>query len=219
MHKNIKNILKEYKIKAGLYEEFANTVNYILQGMLNKGGYKYRIDYRVKDIDSLREKIERKKLKGKIYKKLKDIKDIAGVRVIFYTESDRKKFISKIKKEFKESLKIEKTFKMSGYRAIHAILSLGKERLKLEEYKKFKELECEIQLFLILEHAWAEIEHDILYKENWGFKELDKINYLFMKEQMERIMKNYINKASAELERVVYKFKKIKRKNKRPSSQ
>ncbi len=214
MNHHAKKILKEYKTKAGLYKEFTSAVNFLLEDILKKGGYKCYMYSRLKQAESLREKIERKLLKGKIYIKLEDIKDIAGVRVIFYTGNDRRKFIGRLQKEFKNSLKIEKTKKVSGYQAIHAVLYLGKERLKLSEYNAFDGLECEVQLCLILEHAWAEIEHDILYKENWGFKELDRVHYLFMKEQMQKIMKNYINKASTELERMVLKFKKLKRDNK-----
>ncbi len=208
-----KNILKEYKLKSVLYEEFAHAISSLLEIILKENGYKYYIHSRLKEDKSLETKIERKKLKGKIYKNLTDIKDIAGVRIIFYTESDRKKFIKKIKKEFGESLQIKKNSKLSGYTAVHAILSFGKDRLKLAEYKAFKGLECEIQLSLILEHAWAEIEHDILYKESWGFKEHDRLRYLLMKEKMARIMRNHINQASTELEKVVLQSNKIKREN------
>ena len=214
MNKNTKTLVREYKIKAHLYEKSTNAINSLFGDILKKGGYKYHIYSRLKKKESLEKKIERKKQKGKIYKKLRDIKDISGVRVIFYTESDRKRFISEIQKEFKDSIKIKETYKVSGYRAIHAIISFGKERLKLSEYKSFKGLECEVQLCLILEHAWAEIEHDILYKKNFGVKTLDKMHYLFIKDQMERVMKNYINKASTELEDIVLQFKKIERDNK-----
>lgn len=215
MNKNLEKILKEYDAKISLYKEFTNATNFLLESILKKGSYKYHIYSRLKQVESLKEKIERKSSKGKIYKSLKDITDIAGIRVIFYTENDRRKFISKMQKEFKDSLKIKETYKVSGYRAVHTVLSLDKERLKLSEYGTFDGLECEVQLCLMLEHAWAEIEHDILYKENWGFRENDKIHYLYMKEQMQEIMTNYISKASTELENMVTKFKKMERNNTR----
>ncbi|OGI95018.1 hypothetical protein A2917_01395 [Candidatus Nomurabacteria bacterium RIFCSPLOWO2_01_FULL_42_17] len=211
MNKTTERILKEYEAKADLYKKFTDAIRFLFENILKKGGYKYYIYARLKQIESLEEKIERKKLKGKIYKRLEDIKDIAGIRVIFYTEKDRRKFISKIQKEFKDSLKIKKTHKISGYRAVHANVVLGKERLKLSEYEAFKGLKCEIQLCLILEHAWAEIEHDVLYKENIKLSESDKVHYLHMKDRMQGIMQNYINKASVELERVVLQSKRIKR--------
>lgn len=213
MKKQTEKILEEYGKKADLYKKFTAAINFIFEDILKKGGYKYYVYSRLKDIKSLEEKIERKKLEGKIYKKLKDIKDVAGVRVIFFTEKDRRKFISKIQKEFKNCMKIEKTSKVSGYRATHATIFFGEERLKLSEYKAFEGLECEIQFCLILEHAWAEIEHDILYKENLKLRKLDKIHYLHIRERMQRIMRNYIHRASTELENIVLKFKKIKTEN------
>lgn len=209
-NKNTAKILREYRKKKDLYEKFTAALAGLLESMLKKG-YKYYLAARIKEEGSLKYKIERKALKGKVYESLADITDVAGVRIIFYTESDRKKFTRKLKKEFGNSLRIKPTAKMSGYRSIHALVSLDPKRLRLPEYEPFGGLEAEVQLSLILEHAWAEIEHDILYKENWGFRKLNPEQYIYMKERMSRIMENYIEKASDELERTVNKFRKLKR--------
>lgn len=42
--------------------------------------------------------------------------------------------------------------------------SLTPERAALAEYEAFKDMQCEIQVRSILQHAWAEIEHDLGYK-------------------------------------------------------
>lgn len=209
----IKNILKEYKAQKELYEKFAAALTALLENMLR--GYKYHLDWRVKSLESLKKKIQRKAAKGKTYEKLGDITDIAGIRIIFYTESDQRKFIWRMEEEFGDKMDIKERAKVSGYRALHAIVFLPEKRLAQAEYKAFRNLKCEVQLCLILEHAWAEIEHDILYKENWGFRQLDEVQYVNMKERMSKIMKNYIEKASGELERVVTKFKKLKRRNRK----
>ncbi|MFD1258186.1 GTP pyrophosphokinase family protein [Mucilaginibacter terrae] len=53
-----------------------------------------------------------------------------------------------------------------GYRSIHYIARIKEDRLILTEYKKFESLRFEIQVRTILQHAWAEIEHDKNYKFN-----------------------------------------------------
>jgi len=51
-----------------------------------------------------------------------------------------------------------------GYQSVHYLVRLGSNRSKLSEYKKFIALTAEIQVRTVLQHAWAEIEHDIRYK-------------------------------------------------------
>ena len=53
-----------------------------------------------------------------------------------------------------------------GYLSYHIICSINDERAQLREYKNYKDLKFEIQVRTILQHAWAEIEHDIGYKSN-----------------------------------------------------
>jgi len=47
---------------------------------------------------------------------------------------------------------------------LHYVASLISEREKLTEYKRFAGIKVEIQIRSTLQHAWAEIEHDIGYK-------------------------------------------------------
>jgi ppGpp synthetase/RelA/SpoT-type nucleotidyltranferase len=51
-----------------------------------------------------------------------------------------------------------------GYASIHYLVRLKVNRTDLSEYSRFKGLVAEIQVRTILQHAWAEIEHDIQYK-------------------------------------------------------
>ena len=58
-------------------------------------------------------------------------------------------------------LKEEERF---GYQSVHYIVSLTENRTTLTEYRRYKDLVAEIQVRTVLQHAWAEIEHDIQYK-------------------------------------------------------
>ncbi len=51
-----------------------------------------------------------------------------------------------------------------GYQSIHYLVKLTSRRARLPEYDPFADSIAEIQVRTILQHAWAEIEHDIQYK-------------------------------------------------------
>jgi putative GTP pyrophosphokinase len=51
-----------------------------------------------------------------------------------------------------------------GYLSLHYVATLSKARSNLTEYKRFENAQFEIQIRSILQHAWAEIEHDLGYK-------------------------------------------------------
>jgi putative GTP pyrophosphokinase len=51
-----------------------------------------------------------------------------------------------------------------GYLSLHYVVKLNAERLGLTEYRAFGSRKAEIQIRSILQHAWAEIEHDLGYQ-------------------------------------------------------
>ncbi len=51
-----------------------------------------------------------------------------------------------------------------GYQSIHYLLRIKGDRAGLPEYQRFSRHIVEVQVRTILQHAWAEIEHDIQYK-------------------------------------------------------
>jgi len=58
-----------------------------------------------------------------------------------------------------------------GYQSIHYLVRLNAERARLAEYERFADAVAEIQVRTILQHAWAEIEHDIQYKSSTAIPE------------------------------------------------
>lgn len=197
------NILNEYKRKRPDYEEFRIVVLNTLESLLNEGNYKYQISSRTKTLERLREKIIRKKQDEKYYYSLGEVEDLVGIRVIFYTERDKEKFVEEIKEEITGYIKTETREKENGYNAIHMIASFGHERLKLSEYKRYRGLKCEIQITSIFHHAWAEIEHDLIYKDIHGLKERDPEKFILIKQKMNHLLENNIKKATKELEEII----------------
>jgi putative GTP pyrophosphokinase len=95
---------------------------------------------------------------------------LAGVRIIAYFPSDVDKIVPLIEKEFNIDSKHSMDKRLSsdpaifGYASVHFVVGFRPEMLKLPEYALFDKMKCEIQVRTILQHAWAEIEHDIVYK-------------------------------------------------------
>ena len=161
-------IIAEYDAELKLYKNFANSVRQLLEVLLESEKIYYNaITCRVKDKESLIKKIELKQ--GK-YSSLRDITDIAGIRIITFYSDDVDKVAHLIEKEFEvdRDNSIDKRRAMEpdrfGYCSVHYIVGMSSNRLKLREYQSYKDLKCEIQIRTVLQHAWAEIEHDLGYK-------------------------------------------------------
>jgi len=100
---------------------------------------------------------------------MSDITDLAGVRVINFFQVQWVRYAKLIQEEFEVIERVDHTASAQreqrlGYLSVHYLVRLGGNRRKLSEYKKFDGLIAEIQVRTVLQHAWAEIEHDIRYK-------------------------------------------------------
>ncbi len=166
--------MEEYKLKRPLYEEFVNALKRILDDTLRSTSLKiHSIEGRAKSVESFAEKastpsdVDHSKLKYD--RPVEQITDLSGVRVIVFLPSDADKVSEIIEKEFHIFEKVahgtsplqEDKF---GYQSTHFVVRLNAQRLSLPEYQRFNDLKAEIQVRTILQHAWAEIEHDITYK-------------------------------------------------------
>jgi ppGpp synthetase/RelA/SpoT-type nucleotidyltranferase len=159
-----RDIQAKYKLLAIKTHELISSI--LSQNNINI----HSITSREKDPESLQ-----KKILDKGYSEdnpLDQVTDLAGVRVITYFPNDVDKIVPLIENEFdidkSNSIDKRKTTDPSffGYASVHLIVEFSPKRLRLPEYKQFKGLKCEIQVRTILQHAWAEIEHDIVYKSN-----------------------------------------------------
>lgn len=167
---NVDEVIKKYvSEQRGTYRLLSEKTKEFLSSILNsKGIVPHSIISREKDPEQLREKITRE---GEVYDNLpNNISDLAGVRIITYFPSDVDKIVPLIEKEFKVDPKhsVDKRlcldFAIFGYASVHFVVEFMPEMLKLPEYTLFDKMKCEIQVRTILQHAWAEIEHDIVYK-------------------------------------------------------
>lgn len=169
-----KNAVEQYAKKRHLYEEFAWEIENILTEAIETRGLKISaIQSRAKEEKSFGKKMmtadEQNPERPKYKNAMSDITDLAGVRVITFFPSTVAKVCQLIQEEFDIIERVDHTATAEreqrlGYLSVHYLVRLGSDRKKLSEYKKFDGLIAEIQVRTILQHAWAEIEHDIRYK-------------------------------------------------------
>jgi len=166
---NASTIMDAFDASKGVYADFALSVERLIRGFLVSKGIRFvDVASRVKERASLEGKISRKG-DGR-YKGLSDITDICGARVITYLEGDVRRVAEIIEHEFEvdQVNSVDKSTPVDpdrfGYRSVHYVVGHRSDRAKLSEYSQFAGLKIEIQIRSILQHAWAEIEHDLGYK-------------------------------------------------------
>lgn len=200
------------------YRAFAEKVRFILEEALRAADNLPRpqsIQCRAKGVTSLRQRLaEANKLETQTLEC--DRRDLAGVRVIFYTNNDIDCFLrsSVIYNNFEveeDSTKIHyptEENKKTQYRAVHYTVRLGKNRICLPEYAQFAGLRCEIQVQTILNHAWSETSHDIIYKDNlgdgFGRKAMEGI-----KRRFDKVVDDYLIPAGYEIQKAQQEYERI----------
>jgi ppGpp synthetase/RelA/SpoT-type nucleotidyltranferase len=111
-----------------------------------------------------------------------DLVDLAGARVALYFPGERAQVDSMIKslfllveppKEFPGASGPTYAKRFSGYWATHYRVQLREAPLS-DAQKRYVEARVEIQVASVLMHAWAEVEHDLVYKplrpRTWVFE-------------------------------------------------
>ncbi|MDZ8033525.1 hypothetical protein [Nostoc sp. DedSLP04] len=161
------NILNEYDNSLKILDKLETKVKELLKDLLepNKANI-HTISSRIKSKDSLSKKIERKNK----YSYLRDITDIVGFRVITLYSDTVDEVAKVVESEFKidEQNSIDKRKVLEpnrfGYLSLHYVAYLSDIRGQLTENSSVSDFRFEIQIRSILQHTWAEIEHDLGYK-------------------------------------------------------
>jgi ppGpp synthetase/RelA/SpoT-type nucleotidyltranferase len=166
--------LDAYQAVSGVYADLARAVYSILRTCLDGGDIKvHSIEHRAKDAESFGNKAAAVDPDDPELPKypapLTDITDLAGVRVITFFTSTETHVDAIIGREFEVIEKTDRSALLEeeerlGYHSVHYLVRMKPSRFALPEYARFKDLVAEIQVRTILQHAWAEIEHDIQYK-------------------------------------------------------
>ncbi|PWN12157.1 hypothetical protein CU072_27760 [Bacillus thuringiensis] len=166
--KNVKvnTAVEWYQKNRDFYKRLALKVELIIKEILEDCKIPFHdVTSRAKDIESFAEKAA----KDKYVNPISEILDMAGIRITAYVESDVNKICEVIEREFniipEHSVNKSEILKYNevGYRSVHYVAKLNDTRANLPEYRRLG-APFEIQVRTILQHAWAEIEHDRGYK-------------------------------------------------------
>lgn len=155
-----------YTEKNKQYDDLRQAAERLLETLLKENGISYHsVTSRLKARDSYVKKCEDPK-----YESPEQIMDVAALRIITQTTMEVEQVCGMIEREFAVDPEnsCDKAKEMGvnkvGYLSVHYVVRMSPQRLELKEYSRFEGLCWEIQVRSLLQHAWAEIEHDRGYK-------------------------------------------------------
>lgn len=155
-----------FKSSRPLYEMFSKKIEEILLDIFANENIEYhQVTSRTKSIESFNKKLEIKK-----YKEHSQLTDLTGIRIITYVQDTIPLVRNLIEQHFEidEKNSADKSIDLGidrvGYKSVHYVCGFKEDRLGLPEFEKFRGCKFEIQIRTILQHSWAEIEHDRNYK-------------------------------------------------------
>lgn len=156
-----------YEESIASFRSLGPKVESLLRELLSVRGVRvHEVSHRIKKKESAEQKVSRMGPSSSV----DDLTDLLGLRVITYFPSEVDEVADLVEREFafdpdrstdKGKLLDPDRF---GYLSQHYIASLKDPRASLTEYLPYSSLVFEIQIRSILQHAWAEIEHDLGYK-------------------------------------------------------
>jgi putative GTP pyrophosphokinase len=164
---------REYRRATELLPEFGTWLASLLSTLLKADDIQfYRVDHRVKSPDSVARKLARprKGMNDAGPRTLATLTDLLGLRIVTYFTDVVDDVAGLIEREFTidKDNTVDKRAALDvdrfGYLSLHYVAELGPSRTGLPEYQKYGGIKFEIQIRSILQHAWAEIEHDLGYK-------------------------------------------------------
>src|ERR1700693_1833868 len=160
---SIEAVITEFNAKEQILDALCARTKSLIEAILQDADIRYQsIQFRVKSAEKLRKKFLDP---DKNYKRLEDITDLAGLRIITYYEGDIDRVAEIVKREFDVDLensvdKRETEPDRFGYSALNYVCRHSAKRAADVEYKKYAGIRWEIQITSILRHAWSELEHE-----------------------------------------------------------
>lgn len=159
---------EQYNRYRDKFEHLLYDLQHDFRNELKKISLHVTLKNRVKDFDSVYMKVLAKNLD--FDKALFTLTDIMGLRIICPFMEDVKTvetFIRNYCSIIEEERKGENlSFREFGYESIHFLIEIPE--LLREKYHVDNNFCCEVQIRTILQDAWAEVEHELVYKAEFS---------------------------------------------------
>ncbi len=171
-HERLINLhLTSFSTDQPNFEKNLESITGAISARLRDDGLNYHlIQSRVKGVDSIREKLRKTDAHGNAkYKKgIPDLDDVLGVRIITYIQPDVTNVVSALTGQFNVVENVDKKAQqinegLMGYAAHHLVLEVPHARTP-PGCAACVGTRFEVQVKTVLQHAWAEFEHDVRYK-------------------------------------------------------
>ena len=168
---NLQQLHQRYQEFCAKYPNAAADFLGAIEDVLSDAGLTYdHVTARVKEWRSLRSKSRKRRPDGTLMypHPWQDIHDLIGVRVTTYHSTEIPRIIEALTEVFEVRRSVDKTAQTRvsgsfGYGSHHLILRVPPARVA-PVLQAYAGREFEVQIRTVLQHAWAEFEHDIRYK-------------------------------------------------------
>jgi ppGpp synthetase/RelA/SpoT-type nucleotidyltranferase len=194
----IEQFIGRYRKEFDFYDTAARLAAQLLEQNLQEAGIRAIVTARAKSPNRLEQKVrqrDREKHYESVEDIFRDIVDLAGVRIALYFPGERDqvgKVITRLfaiegePKDFPGKPKdATYTKRFSGYWATHYRIRHF-ENSSNDAQNRYSVAPIEVQVASVLMHAWAEVEHDLIYKPIQGalsedeYAILDELNGLVL---------------------------------------
>lgn len=167
-----RELLDAFVARRPLLVHLGVWIELLLTDLLRQEGISpHSVQCRVKEHASLARKVSTRENR---YASLDDVTDCLGLRVITYFADEVDRVAAIIASNFEVDHVVDKRTSsvlgspgepaQFGYQSLHYVVRIKGDRAALPEWAPLGKQLFEIQLRSILQHAWAEIEHDLGYK-------------------------------------------------------
>ena len=167
----VRAAVREYAAQHGELLRAGQEAVDLVRGLLDEAGINYlSVTGRTKSVSSFAEKAARTKAGSPLYSDpLTQITDLLGVRVITYVRDDvdavadvlAEQVIVHDDRDWGLQTANEGRF---GYASRHLMIGLDPARETHPDFAHLRGHAAQVQVRTVLQHAWAEFEHDIRYK-------------------------------------------------------